>query len=88
MMVTEALDDCSTELTRTACNLCCITSLLLLLARLSTGMTVEEMLTLMSALPPIMLDGQEQVSTVLHEVEFADVLERSDPLSVTHLSFE
>ena len=62
MMVTEALDECSTELTRTACNLCCITSLLLLLARLSTGMTMEEMLTLMSALPPVMLDGQEQVS--------------------------
>ena len=64
MMVTEALDECSAELTRTACNLCCITSLLLLLARLSTGMTMEEMLTLMSALPPIMLDGQEQVSSV------------------------
>ena len=83
MMVTEALDECSAELTRTACNLCCITSLLLLLARLSTGMTMEEMLTLMSALPPIMLDGQEQVRS-----EFADVLERSDPLSVTHLSFK
>ena len=62
MMVTEALDECSSELTRTACNLCCITSLLLLLARLSTGMTMEEMLRLMSALPPVMLDGQEQVS--------------------------
>ena len=60
-MVTEALDECSLELTRIACNLCCITSLLLLLARLSTGMTMEEMLTLMSALPPVMLDGQDQV---------------------------
>ena len=74
MMVTEALDECSAELTRIACNLCCITSLLLLLARLSSGMTMEEMLTLMSALPPIMLDGQEQVSMRRENVD-----ERRDP---------
>ena len=75
-MVTEALDECSLELTRIACNLCCITSLLLLLARLSTGMTMEEMLTLMSALPPVMLDGQDQVRSVI-EVDRGQQHERA-----------
>ncbi len=60
MIVTEALDDCSTDLDRSASNLSCITNLLLLLARLSTGMKVEETTKLMSALSPVIHVGQEQ----------------------------
>jgi hypothetical protein len=61
MIVTEALDECATELDRTSSNLACITNLLLLLARLTTGMEREEMDKLMSALSPVMHGGQEQV---------------------------
>ncbi len=57
----EALEECDAELASSSCNLSCITQLLLLLARLSTGMSAEEVDRLRAALSPVVQVGQEQV---------------------------
>jgi len=59
-MAAEALEECERDLRVSSCALSCITRLLLLLLRLSTGMTAEDEVKLAAALSPVVQEGQEQ----------------------------
>ncbi len=53
----DAAEECRAELESSSCNLSCITGLLLLLSRLSTGASEEDAAMLASALSPVIQEG-------------------------------
>ena len=59
----EAVDQCLLELKRSSNNLSCITSLLVFLVRLSSGLSEDEVNKVRAALTPNVHDFQEQVCT-------------------------
>ncbi len=67
-MAAEAVEECESELRSSSCNLACITNLLLLLSRLSTGMEREEVDRLRAALSPVVHAGQEQVEKLIYQL--------------------
>lgn len=67
LLVTDAIDECQEELRQSACNLACITNLILLLLRLSTSLPDEEVAKLKAALTSIVQGDQQQVGGALRE---------------------